>query len=133
MALHNKIGNIGEDIATRWLEKNLLHVIGRNYRKKWGEIDIVARETSGKVHFVEVKTVSYETKHDLERAILLGTYRPEENIHILKQKRLARTIQTWISENRYEGKWQVDIVTIRVVPDEKYCRLKLFDNIIFEI
>lgn len=133
MALHNDIGKIGEGVATEWLKNKSFEIVERNYRKKWGEIDIVARETTGKVHFVEVKTVSYETKLDLDYAVSHETWRPEEKVHFHKQQRLARAIQTWISENKYEGKWQIDIIVVRLVPDEKYCRLKLLDNIIFDV
>jgi hypothetical protein len=34
-----EIGQIGEDIATRFLVKHSFEVILRNYRKKYGEID----------------------------------------------------------------------------------------------
>jgi putative endonuclease len=132
MAKHNEIGKIGEDIASKWLTKRGFSIVERNYLKKWGEIDIVARETSGKVHFVEVKAVSYETKDLLDRAVSHGTWRPEENVHRDKQARLGRAIQTWLSENRYEGEWQVDIVAIRMVPREKYGRVKYLENVVFE-
>ena len=52
-----KIGQIGEDSACKWLEANGYKVIERNYLKKWGEIDIVTKKGS-KIHFVEVKSVS---------------------------------------------------------------------------
>lgn len=52
-----KIGQIGEDCACEYLEKNSYKIIERNYLKKWGEIDIIAKKGS-KIHFVEVKAVS---------------------------------------------------------------------------
>ncbi len=132
MAKHNEVGRIGEDIAAKWLIKRNFSVIQQNYLKKWGEIDIVARGTDEKVHFVEVKSVSYETKEDLQCAVSHGTWRPEENVHTQKQKRLSRAIQTWLLDNKYCEKWQIDIITIRIVPREKYCRLKFIENVIFE-
>ncbi len=132
MAKHNEIGKIGEDMASKWLVRNGFSIIQRNYAKKYGEIDIVARETNGKIHFVEVKTVSYETKVLLNNAVSHGTWRPEENVHKNKQMRLSRTIQSWIFENHYDGDWQIDIIAIRVVPREKYATIKLLQNIIFE-
>ncbi len=132
MAKHNEIGKIGEEIASVWLKKKGFTIIETNYLKKWGEIDIVARETGVKVHFVEVKCVSYETKADLERAISRGTYRPEENVHVHKQERLKRAIQTWIAERRYNGDFQIDIITVRIVPREKIARVKFMENVIFE-
>ena len=132
MALHNEIGKIGEDIATKWLVSRGMIVIERNYLRKWGEIDIVTRETNGKVHFVEVKSVSYETKSDLEWAVPYETYRPEEQVHKRKQERLKRAIQTWVGENQYKGEFQIDIVLVHLVPREKYARVTCLDNVIFE-
>lgn len=132
MAKHNEIGTLGENTADIWLKKHGFSIIERNYRKKYGEIDIVARGTDNKIHFIEVKTVSYETKERLQYAVLHETWRPEENVHENKQKRFSRTIIAWISENDYKGDWQIDIVAIRIVPREKYALIKYMDNIIFE-
>lgn len=132
MAIHNKIGRIGEDIAEKWLVQKGFTILERNYLRKWGEIDIVSCETTGKIHFIEVKTVSYETRAYLEHAVSHGTWRPEENVHKNKQERLKRTIQTWLLDHKYTGEWQIDIIAIRMVPCEKYCRVKLLDNVIFD-
>ena len=132
MAKHNEIGRIGEDIAAKWLVSRGMNVIEINYLRKWGEIDIVARGTSRKVHFVEVKTVSYETKAKLEYAVSHETWRPEENVHRNKIDRFKRAIQTWIAENKYGGDWQTDIITLRLVPREKIARIKLIDNVILD-
>lgn len=131
--LKNQIGAYGEEIAANYLKKHGFSIISLNYLKKWGEIDIVARETtsnSSKVHFVEVKTVSYETINDLKTAVSHGTYRPEENVHAKKLQRLHRTIESWMIEHDYDGEWQIDIVAIRVVPREKYATIKVLDNVI---
>jgi putative endonuclease len=133
MAKHNEIGKLGEDIASKWLSDRGFVTVERNYSKKWGEIDVVARATSGKIHFIEIKTVSYETRHDMDQAISRGTWRPEENVHIYKQKRLARAIQTWIAERKYTGGFQIDILTVRIVQQEKFARIKLIENVIFEL
>ncbi len=68
----NRIGAIGEQIAANYLKKLGYEIITKNYLKKWGEIDLVARGTST-VRFIEVKTVSYETKELLQSAISRGT------------------------------------------------------------
>lgn len=125
----NKIGALGESIALRYLINKSFFILDQNYLKKWGEIDIVARGTKG-VHFIEVKTVSYETKFDLMRAVTHGTWRPEENVHYKKIARLNRTIESWTSENDYFGDWQLDILSVRVVTREKYATVKLIDNVI---
>jgi len=127
----NKIGAIGEQIAVNYLVKQNFTILDTNYLKKWGEIDIVARGT-GCIHFVEVKTVSYETRQDLERAVARGTWRPEENVHQSKLLRLNRAIESWISENKYEGDWKMDVIAVRMVPREKYGTIKYLANIIIE-
>ena len=103
-----------------------------NYLKKWGEIDVVARDTQGIVHFVEGKTVSYGTKALLEYAVAHETWRPEEQVHAFKLKKLYRVIETWIMEQEYEGEWVVDVAAVRVVPHEKYATMKYIPNIVGE-
>ena len=112
---NKQIGDLGETIACNHLENKGYSIIARNYKKPWVEIDIIA-EKNRCVHFVEVKTVSYETKGDLEAAISRGTRRPEENVHHSKIQRLNRAIETWIQENRYTGNWEIDVIAVRIVP-----------------
>jgi putative endonuclease len=127
----NEIGGFGEDIAVSYLKKHGFTVLEVNYLKKWGEIDVVARGTD-KIRFVEVKTVSYETKAKLQAAVTHGTWRPEENVHYSKIKKLYRAIESWIAENNYQGEWEIDIVAVRVVPREKYATVKYIPNIIMD-
>lgn len=127
---NNKIvGNLGESIAAKYLQNKEFQILDRNYLKKWGEIDIVARRT-GKVHFVEVKTVSYETKQDIISSVSRGTWRPEDNVHAFKLKKLSRAIESWLMEYKYEGEWQIDVAAVKVVPCEKYATVKYIPNII---
>ncbi len=145
MAKHNEIGKIGEDIAKNWLKSKGFYVIRQNYWKKFGEIDIVARPSgrqargTNKLHFVEVKSVSYETKDQLDYAVSHlpdrqagGTWRPEENVHSEKIRRMKNAIEAFLHEYSYKGLFQVDIVTVRMVPREKYAQVKMIENVIFD-
>lgn len=125
----NRIGAHGEQIAAAYLKRHGFSIIATNYLKKWGEIDIVARGTD-LIHFVEVKTVSYETKQQLDRAISHGTWRPEENVHFAKVQRLNRAIESWLMENEYAGDWQIDIIAVRLVTREKTGTIKYISNVI---
>lgn len=128
--LENKlVGRTGEDIAAKFLKSRGFQILGINYLKKWGEIDIIAKKDS-KICFVEVKTVSYETKLDLESSVSRGTWRPEDNVHAHKIKKLSRAIESWLQEFRYEGEWQIDVMAVKVVPREKYATVKYIENII---
>ncbi len=125
---NKKIGAIGEQIAARYLKDHGFEILNMNYLKKWGEIDVIAKK-SNKVHFVEVKTVSYGTKTDLERAVAHGTWRPEENVHAFKIRKLSRAIDTWIAETKWPGDWQIDVAALRIVPRETFATIKIIANI----
>jgi len=128
--LKNKVGAIGESIAALYLQNEKgLTIIETNFLERWGEIDIVAHETNN-YHFIEVKTVSYETKDILEWSISHETWRPEENVHKGKLLKLCRTIETWIAKNNYTGSWQIDIVIVRLVPRENYACVNVIENVI---
>lgn len=129
----NQIGAYGEQIAVNYLRNKGFAILEVNYLKKWGEIDIVARETVGKqqvIHFVEVKTVSYETKRTLQQAVTHETWSPEDNVHFKKIQRMNRAIETWLTENNCDLDWQIDVAAVRIVPREKYASIKYIPNII---
>jgi len=48
------LGFLGENIAARHLEQKGYEIITKNYRKPWGEIDIIAKKHDI-ITFVEVK------------------------------------------------------------------------------
>ena len=123
-----KIGDLGEDIAQRFLMKQGFRVIHKNYLKKWGEIDLVMKKV-GKYHFVEVKTVSCEI---IANKVIHETlsHRPEENMHENKLKRLGRAIQTYLLENDIEGKWQLDGVFVYLDKTSKQARVEVLENIV---
>jgi putative endonuclease len=129
----NQVGAYGEQIAVNYLRNKGFTVLDVNYLKKWGELDIVARETLGHkqiIHFVEVKTVSYETKAALTLAVTHETWSPEDNVHFKKIQRMNRTIESWLSEHNCDLDWQIDIAAVRIVPREKYASVKYIPNII---
>lgn len=131
----NRIGAYGEDIAAKYIQRLGQVILDKNYLKKWGEIDIVSRETkAGKqiIHFIEVKTVSYETKVDLEKAVSYGTWRPEENVHPSKILKLNRAVESWLMEHSSDNDWVIDVVAVRVVPRERYATVKYIPNIIID-
>ncbi len=130
--LRNKqIGNQGELICAQYYKDAGFEVIQMNYRKKWGEIDVIIKKDNI-IHFIEVKSVSYETKADLEYAVTHGTWRPEENVHRHKLKKLGRTIETWLAERKWNGDFQIDVAAVRLVPRETYARINVIENVILQ-
>jgi putative endonuclease len=115
------VGQMGEDIACQFLERKGFTVLERNYRKPWGEIDIIA-EKSGVVRFVEVKAVSRENLPDISREM---DYRPEEMVTASKLKKVARTAALYMENKRYKREYQIDVVGVimDVVTKKARCRL----------
>ena len=134
MAITEKreIGDIGENLACKFLKKEGLKIVERNYLKKWGEIDIVAKcKQSQKLHFVEVKTVSCE---GIREGITdkMETYQLNNNVHPWKLKRLARVFQTYLLDKKIlqEIEWQFDIIVVFLDLKDKISRIKYFKDII---
>ncbi len=119
------IGKIGEDIATKFLVKRDFVLLERNYWKKFGEIDIIFRK-NGKIHFVEVKTVSRETVPDEK----IDEYRPEDNIHSAKLKRIGRTIEAYLHEKDTNEDWEFHAVIILLDKDKKIAKVRFLRNLI---
>lgn len=130
MAEHNKIGVVGENVALKFLEKRGFSIICQNYRKKWGELDIVAQKDNF-LHFVEVKTVSrksYNGKFEHE----INNFRPEDNMHPWKIKRLKRALQTYLLE-KYKSKeprWQFDLICVFLDQEKRIAKVRYLENII---
>ncbi|KKT00453.1 MAG: hypothetical protein UV76_C0010G0028 [Candidatus Nomurabacteria bacterium GW2011_GWA2_43_15] len=125
-----KIGEIGENIAVRFLVKHGFSILDRNYTKKWGEIDIVAEKTN-KLHFIEVKSVSKQNL-DIVTHETLDQYHPEDNMHPWKLKRLSRTTQTYLLSKKVpdEKEWQVDLLVVFLDIKGKKAKIKVVSDIV---
>ena len=91
-------GKAGEDAVCDYLEEKGCTILARNYRKKGGEIDIIARDGDTAV-FVEVKTRKYGamdsgtaamTKAKMRRIITIS----EEYMYEHKELDLYRRFDT---------------------------------------
>ncbi len=124
-----KTGNLGEEIACKFLRSKGYGIIEQNYLKKFGEIDIIAKK-SRVLHFIEVKSVSRENLKDVSDETT--RYKPEDNVHPWKLARLGRTIQVYISEREVspETNWQFDLITVYI--DKKALKTSVFmlENVI---
>ncbi len=123
-----KKGEIGENVAVKFLMKQGFEILDRNYTRKWGELDIVA-EKGGKIYFIEVKSVERE---DLEHVSHeTNDYRPEDNMHPWKMKRMARTIQTYLLNKKLDDReWQVDLLVVFLNLKNKKAKVKVVKDII---
>jgi putative endonuclease len=137
-----KIGDLGENIACKFLVKRGFEIVEQNYNKKWGEIDIIARKNQ-KLHFIEVKTVSHMpfiiVKKD-GKSYETDNYRPEDNLHPWKLKRLSRVIQTYLlgyhlagAKSYGEAKetdWQFDVAVVYLDLEGLQAKVNYLEDII---
>ena len=99
-----KTGEIGEEIACKYIKNKGFSVIDRNFTRKAGEIDIIGTK-NGELHFFEVKSISRETpKIDVSREtanndVTRETFRPEENMTFQKMRKLSRVTQIFFAQN----------------------------------
>lgn len=112
MTQKSELGALGEDIASKYLEGKRYKILFRNYRKPWGEIDIIARAKDKTLVFVEVKTMRGGEGNILK---------PEDQMSRAKIAKFKRTAQLFAGErgdliNEKRG-WRLDVVAIIVSQD----------------
>ena len=121
-----KIGELGEGVACKFLVKSGFFILERNYTKKWGEIDIIAQKRD-KRYFIEVKSKQVQSI-DL---ISYETNRPEENMHKWKMERLRRVVETYLISKRAGcTDWQFDLLIVYLDLNKRLARVRVVDNII---
>ncbi len=81
------IGRQGEDLATQALIQDGYQIVCRNYRQKYGEIDIIAKK-NGTLYFVEVKA-----KRNT------AFCRPAESVGPVKRRKVMQTALAYLSEH----------------------------------
>jgi len=116
-------GKIAEDIAAKCLEKKGYKIIGRNYRRPWGEIDIIGKDKNGLIVFFEVKAMKSS-----------GTgLVPEDNLTKAKRDKLRKICEQCYLTNQklFDEKkgWRMDLIAIDIPDDEELTKTFKCDNI----
>ena len=130
-----KTGEVGEKLAKKFLIKRGFKVLETNYTKKFGEIDIVAKEDRV-YHFIEVKSVSCDLSAQAGNLKLVTqetlSVRPEENMHPKKIEKFVRTVQYYLVEKGVsdETPYQIDLALVYIDKVKKQGRVSLMENII---
>ncbi len=122
---NRKKGDIGEGIACEYLLKRGFVICDRNYRKKYGEMDIVATKDN-KIHFIEVKSVVFNNGY------YQSGYKPEDNVHQQKIHYIKNMIQTYYEEKNLdrEGDFAFDIICVYLNFVSRKAKIKMIENII---
>ncbi|NVN54031.1 YraN family protein [Mycolicibacterium hippocampi] len=100
-----EIGAMGEQLAVDYLERLGLRVLARNWRCRYGELDVIAADDNARaVVFVEVKTRTGDQFGGVEQAVTPT-----------KVRRLRRLAGLWLAQQ--QGSWaavRIDVITIRI-------------------
>lgn len=100
MAEHNKLGDLGEELAAEHLVKNGYDILERNYTYQKAEVDIIAQKGDTLV-VVEVKTRSTAD---------FGN--PQDFLKPKQIKRLVMAVDAYINENDLDVEVRFDIIAI---------------------
>jgi putative endonuclease len=111
-----QLGQEAEELISRRLAANGFTVLDRNWRRPWGELDIVARK-DGVIHFVEVKA---------SRRYADG-FTPELRADERKLIKVRRTARTWLANNCYspDTEWQIDVASV-IMDDASAAEVEFF-------
>lgn len=113
MRIVNPVGKKGEDLAVEFLKNKGWKILERNYRKQYGEIDIIAIDKSKKSKDEPV-LVFIEVKSRTSNAFGM----PLEAITPRKIKPMLKTIQLYIAEHKNLPELQrIDAISV-TMPEE---------------
>jgi putative endonuclease len=102
------IGDLGEELAAKFLRQQHYKIIARNFQTIFGEIDIIAKHQSQLI-FVEVK---------MKRNQDFGL--PEEELTFYKKRKIAIAIKGYFLEKKITTEnWRFDLVAIELGNNEQ--------------
>jgi len=128
VTIKRKLGDMGEKIAVDYLKKHDYQILERNFKKPWGEIDIITQKNKGLI-FIEVKTRTVPQGQSLRDSPY-----PEESVRSSKQQKLIRAAQTYLLEKNYppEVSWQIDVIAIEINEELRKANLKHIKNAVWQ-
>ena len=113
-------GNYAESLAAEFLIRRGYEVLARNWRRPWGELDIICRK-GDIVMFVEVKAGKG------------GGAAFEPELHVTREKiqKLLRTARTYLAAHNYspEQEWQIDVIAVVLDAAAQKAHIRHYKNI----
>ena len=101
-------GRRGESLALEFLIGLRYAIVEKNYRKQYGEVDIIARDGDTLV-FIEVKT---------RQTTVFGT--PFEAVDARKQRQISRIAQEYMQSHRLgDEPARFDVIAVRLERDNQ--------------
>lgn len=105
-------GNLGEDFAADYLEKEGYTILERNYATKLGEIDIIAQKDNF-IAFVEVKARSEDCM-----------YAPREAVTFSKQRKICKAAMLYKMRKGFIARPRFDV--FEIIYDKYTLEIKKF-------
>lgn len=126
MTKKSEIGEFGEEKAYEYLIKKGYKIIERNFRRSFGEIDIIAKAPDKTLVFIEVKSMTDNNSaisQLADSAIHQPTddLKPEDQMTKAKFKKVAKTAGFYAGNfpEKVDDKmgWRIDLITLIFRPN----------------
>ncbi|HOT76521.1 MAG TPA: YraN family protein [Candidatus Wallbacteria bacterium] len=108
-----ELGAAGENLAENYLALNKFKILKKNYRTRFGEIDIIAFKDNT-IFFFEVKT---------RKSSNYGF--ADEAVNRLKLNRIMNTALRYINENKHAGRFNMNfsLIAIQIEAGDIYIKI----------
>lgn len=117
MSLYQKnLGKTGEDLALDYLKSHQFSILQKNFRTKFGEIDIIS-EKNHCLYFIEVKTRSN-----------LDHGQPFEAVDKRKIFHIKKVAQYYLLKNNYPD-YRLKVAVFSILIDDEKVNIKFWDDI----
>jgi putative endonuclease len=112
----NELGALGEQLAVEHLRALGLRILARNWRCRYGELDVIAADGDRTVVFIEVKTRSGDGFGGIAEAVTRA-----------KVRRIRRLAGIWLAgQDTGWAQVRIDVIGVRIgrrrVPEVMYLR-----------
>ena len=105
LTFNQEFGQHGEDQATRFCRKHNFKIVKRNYRCRFGEVDIIAWQ-GDVLHFIEVKNRT--------RDLIPGRYA----VNTIKQKHIRQSAKNYLMQQNLVNQCLVSFDVIEITDGE---------------
>lgn len=120
------LGKLGEKAAARYLRGKKYRILETNFRRPWGELDIVALAPGGILVFVEVKTLRQVRGKPTEEQL-----KPEDHMNHAKMEKFRRVASLYAGSHpkliKEKRGWRLDLVAL--VHEENRFRVRHYENV----
>lgn len=121
VAARQGLGRTGERLAAEELSRQGYHILEKNFRSSYGEIDLVAEDEQDLI-FVEVKT---------RRGSDFGL--PEEAVTSRKQQKIIQVASYYLDLHACSQRsWRIDVVAVQLDKGGKPEEIRVYRNAVTE-